>query len=134
MVEEVSQETDPTVHTEADLVSLLEDAGANVALSTEQIVAVDILSIPGHIIFVDGEELQLYIYDTADAAMADAERISPDASEIAPEAVGDDTPTIVDWDGQPHFYRWDNMIVLYVGENSEMLNRLETLLGEPIAG
>lgn len=134
LAEELSETADPSVHTEADLVSLLEDAGADVALSTEQIVAADILSIPGHIIFVNGEELQLYIYDTADDAITDAERISPDASEIVPETVGDAAPTIVDWDGQPNFYRWDNILVLYVGEDGRMLNLLETIFGEPFAG
>lgn len=122
------------VHSEFDLVTMLEDAGAEVALSTEPITAADILSIPGNIIFANGAELQLYIYDTAEAAMSDAERISADGLEVAPAEVGNAEPSVIEWDGPPHFYRWDNIIVLYVGEDSDMLNLLSQLLGEPFAG
>lgn len=120
--------------TEADLVAALEDAGAQVRLSTEPIVAEDVLSIPGNIIYVNGEDLQVYVYDNAEDATTDAARISPDGSEIAPAEVGDATPSIVDWNGSPHFYQWDNILILYVGDNADMLNLLTETIGETFAG
>jgi hypothetical protein len=106
-------------HTEADLVFRLEDEGAQVRLSTEPVPALDILAIPGNIIFVNGEELQVYVYDTAEAASAAAAEISTETMDV---------------DGQPHFYQWDNILILYLGENEELLTLLNETIGEPFAG
>jgi hypothetical protein len=122
------------VHTEADLVFALEDAGAQVRLSTEPIAALDILSIPGSTIFVNGEELQVYVYDNTEDAMTDAARISADGSEIAAAEEGNTAPNIVNWTGSPHFFQWDNILILYVGENSDIVTLLTQTVGDPFAG
>jgi hypothetical protein len=74
-------ENGTAVHTEADLVFRLEEAGAEVALNTEPVPAADILAVPGHIINVNGEQLQLFVYADTAAATADADRISADGYE-----------------------------------------------------
>ncbi|GAE35158.1 hypothetical protein [Halalkalibacter akibai] len=38
------------------------------------------------------------------------------------------------WVSQPHFYKKGNIIVLYVGENKEIIRCLDKLLGKPFAG
>jgi hypothetical protein len=129
---EMGDET--ATHTEADLVFSLEEAGAQVALNTEPVPAADILTVSGHVINVNGEQLQLFIYEDATAAEADAERISADGYEIAPTRDGEEGPAIIDWPSPPHFYLWDNIIILYVGEDSEILTLLSELLGQPFAG
>lgn len=42
--------------------------------------------------------------------------------------------TIIEWVSYPHFFKSENMIVLYVGENSEIVNALEELVGPQFAG
>ncbi len=40
----------------------------------------------------------------------------------------------VDWAGSPHFYRQENILLLYVGCEGLLLRLLESTLGEPFAG
>lgn len=40
----------------------------------------------------------------------------------------------VSWVSLPHFYKIDNMIVLYVGENTSIITVLEEIIGEQFAG
>jgi hypothetical protein len=82
------------------------------------------LQVPGQILHVNGEDVQVYEYANEAAAAADAVQISPDGS----------LPTIIiDWISTPHFYRFGNLIVLYVGTNSEILAALESILGSQFA-
>lgn len=106
------------VHTEADLVTQLEAAGAQIALNSEPIAAANIVSVSGHIIYANGEPLQVYIYDDAALAQADAGEL-----EAAPPLLDENVPA--------HIYRWNNIIVLYVGEDSDTLAQLATVMGEP---
>jgi hypothetical protein len=54
--------------------------------------------------------------------------------KIDPAEGGDAGPSIVNWISQPHFYQWDNLNILYVGEDSDILTLLSQVLGEPFAG
>jgi len=40
----------------------------------------------------------------------------------------------VEWISVPHFFKSDNMIILYVGENSEIISVLEELVDPQFAG
>ena len=123
------------VHSQADLVFALEDDGASVALNTEPVPAADIFSIPGQQINVNGQVLDVYLYPDARAAAADAARLSADGYGIAPPpGSASEGPTVLDWAAPPRFYRWDNLIVLYVGEDDEVAHLLERIAGPPFAG
>lgn len=83
-------------------------------------------SVEGQAITVNGEQVQAFEF--ADAAGADeaAQDISPDGSSVG--------TSMMTWVAPPHFYKTEKLIVLYVGENEEVLTALESVLGEQIAG
>ena len=83
-------------------------------------------SVPGQVITVNGESVQVFEY--ADAAQADDE-----ASQVAPDGSSIGT-TMATWIGPPHFYRADRLIVLYVGDDQSIMELLETVLGSQFAG
>jgi heat shock protein HslJ len=133
--EEDLEAPDTAVHSEADLVAQLEANGANVALNSESIPAADLFTIPGRQINVNGGALHVYLYPDAQAAQADAARISLDGYGLSPLPGSDSLgPTILDWAAPPRFYRWDNLIMLYVGEGDEVAHLLERVAGLPFAG
>ena len=63
----------------------------------------------GHVLRVNGAEVQVFEYADNPAAAADVARISPDGS-----TVGDDS---VDWSAPPHFfYTQARVLVIYHGQ------------------
>lgn len=70
-------------------------------------------------------ELQLYSYESAAQAEADAAQIGPDGSPAT---------MMIDWLAPPHFFRAERLIVLYVGDNEQMLDLLTQVLGPQFAG
>ena len=89
-------------------------------------VAQPFFSVPGQLITVNGQQVQVYEYANDDSANADAARISPDGSTVG--------NTSVDWVAPPHFYKKSRLIVLYVGTNSSVMHILETALGPQFGG
>ena len=82
-------------------------------------------SVPGQIIVVNGEDVQVFEYPDSAAAEAEASRISPDASSVG--------TSMMSWVATPHFYALDRVIVLYVGDDQAVVNVLNEVLGQPIA-
>jgi hypothetical protein len=82
--------------------------------------------VPGHGLLIDGEDLQVFEFDNPSSANAKAREISPDGETIG--------KTVVQWIAPPHFFLSGKIIVLYLGDNPELLKHLETALGKPIAG
>ncbi len=83
-------------------------------------------SVRGRFLRVNGEDVQAFQYASAEAAVADAARVSPDGGTI-----GTAKPF---WAAPPHFYRRDRLIVLYVGENAAVQSLVERVMGPPFAG
>lgn len=121
------------LYSAADLVLALERAGATVAIPSEPEPAPDILAVPGQLVYVDGDPLNIYEYGDIRAATVDAGRISPDGTEISPLAE-DATAATVDWVSSPSFYQLGNLLVLYGGDNDQTTTILEGVAGEPFAG
>ena len=83
-------------------------------------------SVKGNIIKVNGEDVQVFEYPSADAAKKEADTVGPDGSSF---------PTIqISWIAPPHFYRTEKIIVLYVGSTRSSKDLLESLLGKQFAG
>jgi hypothetical protein len=102
----------------------LSNAGAEVALGDS--IDQDFFSVPGQIITLNGELVQVFEYTDSALTDADAGQVSPDGSSIG---------TIVpSWIGPPHFFRAEQLIALYVGEDPGVLELLETILGSQFAG
>lgn len=60
-----------------------------------------------------------------------------DASYVSPDGFSYKTGfknVSISWISKPHFFKRDNIIVLYVGEDKDIINHLENLLGKQFAG
>lgn len=83
-------------------------------------------SVPGQVIIVNGEPVQVFEYSDAAQADSEAAQVSPDGGSIG--------TTMASWIGPPHFYRAGRLIVLYVGEDQSVIELLEAVLGPQFAG
>lgn len=109
---------------EAGLSVALEQAGATV-VATEQAVEQAFLDVTGTLIQVNGADVQVYTYDTPEAAQA--------AAQQASDVLAGNAPTTINWTASPHFYQQGRLLVLYVGDDEAVLSLLESVLGAPVA-
>ncbi len=112
----------------SDYVSLIDNlraAGATVEPAGE-VVNHSFFSVTGNIITVNGGDVQVFEY--ADAATADTEAtlVSPDGYSVG--------TSMISWVATPHFYKAGRLIVLYVGDITDVINVLEAELGQQFAG
>lgn len=77
---------------------------------------------PG-LIEVDGEQVQVYVFESAEAAQEAAATVNPTGNIIGNISV--------DWAEPPHFYQSGPVIVVYAGESDEILRALASTLGDP---
>lgn len=83
-------------------------------------------SVPGIVISVSGEDLQVFEYTDAAAAAKDMQGISADASTINGEDMA--------WIAPPHFYQHGSLLILYIGSDRATLDLLRTVVGDQVAG
>jgi hypothetical protein len=83
-------------------------------------------SVPGQSIKVNGQDVQVYAFDTAQAMEAAAAQVAPDASSI-----GTTMPT---WTSDPHFFKAGQLLVLYVGQDQKIIDILSGAFGPQFAG
>lgn len=76
------------------------------------------------------ENISVYFYETDKEMEEDASYIN--ASGLSYN--NKDKSVKISWSSFPHFYKTDNIIVLYVGESNEIMNALEELIGQQFAG
>ena len=126
-------EQKPTTTSEPDSEGVLDAQGfidalvsAGAVVGQEGEIEQPFFSVPGQIINLNGESVQVFEY--ADAAQVEAE-----AAQVASDG-GSIGTTMATWVGPPHFYRAERLIVLYVGEDQSVIELLETILGPQFAG
>lgn len=109
-----------TARLEADL----GETGVEVSLdgSVEQ----PFFSVPGRILTVNNEPVQVFEYADSTLADGDAGQVASDGSSIG--------TTMATWVGPAHFFRAERLIVLYVGNSPAVLDALESILGSQFAG
>jgi hypothetical protein len=107
----------------ASLIARLEAEGATVAEQGE--IQQPFFTATGRIIGVNGEDVQVFEYPDAATAEQEAAQIAPDGSM---------STMMISWMAAPHFYRSDRLIALYVGDNAEIVELLNAVLGEQFAG
>ena len=83
-------------------------------------------SVTGQVITVNGETVQVFEYSDAAQADAEAAQVAPDGSSIG--------TTMASWVGPPHFYRAEQLIVLYIGDNQSVIELIESVLSPQFAG
>ncbi|HET9590767.1 MAG TPA: hypothetical protein VFO91_18400 [Anaerolineales bacterium] len=113
-----------SVDDQASLVDALRAAGATVEAgdSVEQVF----FAVKGQIIQVNGADVQVFEYETAEAMEAEAAQVSSDGGSIG--------TSMVTWVAAPHFYKSGRILVLYVGDDQAVLDLLEAALGPQFAG
>jgi hypothetical protein len=112
-----------TVTDLASLIARLEAEGATVAEQGE--IQQPVFTATGRIIGVNGEDVQVFEYPDVATAEQEAAQIVPDGSI---------STMMISWIATPHFYRSDRLIALYVGDNAEIVELLNAVLGEQFAG
>ncbi len=106
------------------LLNALRVRGVQVELVGE--VEQPFLSVIGQMVRVNGEDVQLFAYQSAAEMEAQAARISPDGGTVGTSKFH--------WIGTPHFFKQAKLLVLYVGENGDLLRILSATLGRQFAG
>lgn len=108
----------------ASLVAALQAAGTTVEEAGE--VEQAFFGPTGQIIQVNGQDVQVFEYPDAESAEAEAAMVAPDGGSIG--------TTMVSWIATPHFFKAEKIIVLYVGDDAEVIELLIGALGEQFAG
>ena len=120
--------TTPTVTEYISLIDNLREAGATV--DTGEVIQQPCFSVDGKAITVNGNDVQVFEYEDAAASDTEAAFISPDGFSIS----NNGQTCAISWVAPPHFYKASNLIVLYVGDNQDVIDVLETVLGRQFAG
>lgn len=108
----------------AELIERLRAAGAKAERGAR--VSQPLFSVGGYVLAVKGEEVRVFVYPTAGAAEHEAGRVSPDGWGAWTSKVS--------WMAAPHFFRSNNLIVLYAGDDAAVLRALGAVLGAQFAG
>lgn len=106
----------------AGLTAALEAAGATV--ETGDKIEQPFFEVQGQALKVNGQPVE--VFEWADEASREAV-----SRTITPQ--GQFGTTQVEWAGKPHFWASGKIIVLYVGENAEVVELLTGALGAPVA-
>jgi hypothetical protein len=112
------------------LTTALTEQGATVVRLEQMPATSHCLSVGALRLSVNGENVYVFEYESADAANMDASTVSPDGSAINSAGRG----CFIRWTGPPRFYKKDRLIVLYVGSNQDLIRTLDRVLGPPFAG
>jgi hypothetical protein len=108
----------------ATLLASLQSAGLSAAEGGD--VSQSFFSVPGKVLLLGSDELQVYEYATPEAAAADVQSVSADGKSVG--------AAVLDWISTPHFFSSGNVVLIYVGENSTILQTLQSMFGTQFAG
>ena len=108
----------------ASLVDAFRAAGA--AVSPAGAVSQPFFDPRGQVLSVDGEDVQVFEFASAEEADTVTQGISADGSSIGTNMVG--------WVAPPDFYTAGQLIVIYVGSESGVIDTLQEAMGAQFAG
>ncbi len=83
-------------------------------------------SVKAKVVRVNGNDAQVFEYESQAAADAEARRVSSDGASVG--------TTMITWVSAPHFYKSGKIIVLYIGKEKWMSGALTRVLGPQFAG
>ena len=99
-----------------ELIRVVRTTGASVTLG--EAVELENVSIPGQALLINGEEVEVFTFKSA-------EELEAQASQLADEQ---------DPESEPHFYKLGTMLVRYAGNDTLVRDLLEDVLGAQAAG
>ncbi len=82
----------------------------------------------------DFNGITFYKFKSQEAAQSAKNGISSDGSSITIDIDGQTAATLISWTGAPHWYIYNDTLILYVGENNDILNIVESICGYSFAG
>ncbi len=110
-----------------DYVSLIDNLrAAEATVEPAGDISQPFFSVTGNIIVVNGDDVQVFEYEDAATAEAEATLVSSDSSSVG--------TSMISWVAPPHFYKTEKLIVLYVGESESVTGALEDVLDPQFAG
>lgn len=123
------------VYSYDNFIHSLLDSGASVQVGSE--VELGFFSVQGRNIFVNGERIHVFEYDSVALADKDVALVTPDGGMIT--TTGTITKEVLfSWIGTPHYYHKGRLIVVYVdvssGTDLSTRNLIEHILGSQFAG
>jgi hypothetical protein len=118
----------PLTSTDA-LVAALREQGAMVTRGDVLPMAMPCFSVSGRLVLVNTGGTNVFEYASAAAADSDATKVTPDGSGVIDRGCA----ALITWVGPPHFYKRDQLIVVYAGTAGDVLRPLEAVLGKPFA-
>ena len=114
----------PVVENQASLLAALQAAGATASVGDS--VVQDFFTPEGKVIKLNGQDLQVFEYETSEAMEAEASQVAPDGGSVG--------TSIMMWMDAPHFYKTGRIIVLYIGSDQAILDVLDKVIGPQFAG
>lgn len=108
------------------IIAELENKGMSVEVSDKKPYSLECI----HLTINQGDKITVYIYESSQKMEEYAEGISPGSSTVH------NGKMILNfqWASTPHYYKKGYSIALYVGDNSEIINCLEQIMGKALAG
>lgn len=82
--------------------------------------------VPGRVLRVNGDDVQVFEYPSAQAAESDAAKVNPGGGSIG--------TTMVTWIAPPHFFRKGRLLVIYLGDQRQVHDVLQGVFGPQFAG
>ena len=111
----------PAATTLTELVAALQAAGATV--KTGDKVEQPFFEVQGQALTVNGQRVEVFEWADEASRKAVSRTITPQGQFGA---------TMIEWVGKPHFWAAGKLIVLYVGDDSAVVDLLTGALGAPI--
>lgn len=108
----------------ASLVKAMENGGATV--ESGEPVTQTFFTPEGQTLKVNGADLQIFEYESADAMQKEAAQVAPDGGSVG--------TSMMMWIDAPHFYKAGRIIVLYLGSDKAVLDLLDKVMGTQFAG
>ena len=82
--------------------------------------------VPAKIIKIGEDKIQVYEYSSAEEMEKEASMISDEGYKVK--------NVIINWFKPPHFYKKDNILILYLGDDENIKNELEKIAGNEFIG
>ena len=111
----------------ADQISLLkalQEAGATVEIGDS--VIQDFFSPEGSLVQANGIDIQVFEYESPEAMEQEAAQVAPDGGSVG--------TSMMMWMDAPHFYKTGRIVVIYLGQDENMLELLQHVIGDQFAG
>jgi hypothetical protein len=108
----------------AELFSVMEQMGLSPSATGN--ITKDDFSVPGTLVAMAGDNIQIFEYPSALAAARESEVFIKESAAVA--------STMRSWERQASIYNKGSLVVYYLGANQEIMKALVATMGPPIVG